>query len=439
MSVSAIVRVSQYGAPDGENIMVSLPGGYSSIYNMYNENMSVDSRYPMYFLPAIRNPVPSSSNSKQHPPYYTEEPMHWSDSPVLAPSLNDKYRYAYGRFGATRYGKQDTYVGVMVTSTNFGVSNSVLTEEGLYEGYGKVRGGKVTNISSSLQIEEPERTYGDVTVYQYDFIMSASPSPFSYRNPVDSNISIRLSNYTYPLDETTVSLKLNGQDKVPLEVIPFHTGVGGFDAKWYNDTEFGYGETVYVEWKVRDTASPANELIFYYWFITVKDIIGPRVSLISPADDDQGVSVSSCILFTLRDYEEGININTLELYVNNRLISLSSLVYTEVDTQDGYSITYCPTEDFLFGDEIPVSIYVEDMAEVPNLLFYVYSFNTEESKEPVVVGHIPVSCKTTVCTTQDVEVLVVDGGSGLNKESITLIVDDVSVSARKLPIIYREG
>jgi hypothetical protein len=267
----------------------------------------------------------------------------------------------------------------------------------------------------------------------------ASPEPFSYRNPVDVDVSIRLSNYVNPLNSGTVTLYLEGEEKQNLTITPFYAGLGGFDALWTNNKEFDYDTQIDVEWRVFDEASPANEFVMRYWFKTVPDLTGPRISSMSPADNATGVSVDSCVQFVIRDYEETVNIDTLELYVNNQLAESPELVVTPVSTSDGYTVRYCPEKDFLYGDEVPVSVYVEDTSVSSNYLFHTYSFTTETSSAPRVVNTDPTACRKYKPTTQDVEVDIVDGGHGLDEDSVLFSVDDrVVPNPRKLPIIYRE-
>lgn len=436
MSVTAKTRITQYGTVDGDFTVGHLPASIESSASVVNVSADYEFYYVVPHIGAIQNPSPYSGMESTY--YETTEPdTQWSDSPTNASGLSDSLRFAYGRFG-TRYRKLDNYVGVVIHNMDFSHSGDYLTQNHEFNNYSVVRHLE-SEVSSDLLVENFDMPTSDVTVSQYDFILLASPEPFSYRNSISSDVSIRLSNYTYPLNSGTISLYLDGEQKTSLEVIPFYSGLGGFDAVWYNTQSFDYSEQIDVEWRVFDGDSPPNEFVFKYWFKTVPDNIGPRLSNTSPEDDEVNVEIDTCIEFTLRDYERGVNLNTLEMYVNNQPVLISDMTVTELSTSDGYDFIYCPTEPFLFGDEIPVSIYVEDLADESNYLFSVYSFTTGPSLSPVVIDTNPRACRKFKPITTDVEVDVVGGGHGIDEDSILFSVDDKVVSnPRKLPIIYRE-
>jgi hypothetical protein len=433
MSTSAVVRVTQFLPSSAEGNVRDGPASTESTSYVRDTVGTNEGEYNLIHLHAIQNPKPSAGRASS---YVTTNPQTWSDSPDNQPSLNDRYRYAYGRFGS-RYRNLDDYAGVVIHDRFFATSGDYNQYDITFNGGGSVRDAQ-KEYSGSMLMQDHERRSGDVTVNQYDFIVSASPVPFSYKNPIDSDVWIKLGNYTYPLASGTTVLTLNGEVKTPLDIIPFYTGLGGFTAQWNNNEVFEYDSQVDVRWTVYDEASPANKIEFIYWFRTVGDFTGPRASNESPQDNATNVSVSTCIEFTVRDYETGVNINTLELYVNNVSIPHTSLTISEVSTSDGYKIVYCPVEKFLYGDDVAVSIYVKDLATEPNYLFHVYSFRTEYSTPPRVVGQDPSPCIGYVPIDSDVSVDVVDGGHGLDKDSIDMGVEDKMVQPRKLPIIYRE-
>jgi hypothetical protein len=294
------------------------------------------------------------------------------------------------------------------------------------------------NIEGSILMEETEQVSEFTTVFQYNFVVYSTPKAFSYKNPINTNVSIRMANYVFPLNSGTVTLSLDGEEKEGLEVVPFYGGLGGFDTTWVNDSPFGYNEQVDVEWRVFDEDTPPNEIIVKYWFRTVKDLTGPRITDVSPADDSIDNDVDTCVSFTIRDFELGVNINSLELYVNNILISNNSLTISEILSGDGYEISFCPAENFLYGDIIPVSIYIEDSSEDKNSLFYVFSFTTKESSEPLLHDVTPNEFSSYNPTDTTVGVVISDGGSGLDEQTLSFTVDGEEESdLRKLPIIYR--
>lgn len=364
----------------------------------------------------------------------TDDGENWSDSPTNQPSLDDSLRYSYGRFG-TRYGSLDGYSGAIIRTRNFLVSNDGATRAKFFSGEKKINHLRHDSTGWST-IKKLSLPTNEVTINTYNIFTYASPPMFSYKNPVSTDVSIRLANFINNIDSTSIALTLNGESKT-VSTTPFVGGLGGVDATWTNDTYFNYNEQVDVVWTFTDDAIPVNLFTISYWFRTVKDHIGPRISSISPADDATNTSVGTCIQFDVRDFEIGVSLDSFELYVNNVRVINSDITFSELSTGDGYSVSFCPAENFLYGDEIPVSVYVEDSSDDSNYLFHVYSFTTESSLAPTFIDSSPVACRKYKPINVDVEVDVVDGGHGLDEDSIILHVDGEAVVFRKLPIIYR--
>lgn len=393
----------------------------------------LEAEFNAVYFPLVQNPRPGFGSLN----YLTEQGDDWSDSPTLNPSLPDKKRYSYGRRGTERYGSLDLYSGLVIKQT-------VAETDGDFNIYNVKTHNDISEyclakyIEGEVLIEETELPSNDIIVYQYNFVVFSRPKAFSYKNPVDTDVSIRLANYVFPLNSGTVTLSLGGENKSGLEVTPFYSGLGGFDATWYNNVLFDYDEQVDVVWTVYDTAIPPNLITIKYWFRTLKDLVGPRISNIYPLDDSTGVAVNTCISFDIEDFELGVNIDSLELYVNNIEIPHSSMTIEEIDR--GYSVSYCTTTDYLYGDVIAVSIYVEDSSPDKNSLFHVFSFTTKESDKPLFISGSPREFSDRVTMETDVGVIVSDGGAGIGDSDTYLEIDGVKQEeATKLPIIYRQS
>lgn len=425
----AVVYVRQY-APDSREGSLRQEVLFSDLdYYLRSQNFSESGEYNQIFFRLAQNP------STIRDGLLTDDGEAWSDSPTNQPSLDDGLRYSYGRFG-TRYGRLDSYSGLVVRTTDFSTYNEGGVRFKGFNGSGDVYYLE-SDTSGLVQVQETTVPSNFEYVYTYNIFSSASPPMFSYKNPVSTNVSIRLANFINNIDQSSLGLTLDGESK-SVTVTPFSGGLGGVDVVWTNDQYFNYDQQVEVVWTFTDDAVPANSFEISYWFRTVQDYVGPRISGLSPADDDTDVSVTVCVQFDLRDYESNLNIDTLELYINNKHIQNSELTLTELSMGDGYRAYYCPPEPFLYGDEVPVSVYVEDSSEEQNYLFYVYSFVTESSLSPTVVSTEPMACRKYKPIDADVEADLVDGGHGLDGNSIILHVDDEAVLFRKLPIIYRE-
>lgn len=425
----AVVYVRQYGPDSREGGLRQKSLSYDLDYYLRNSDLSKYVEYNQTHYPLAQSP------STIREGVLTDDGEDWSDSPTNQPDLDDSLRYSYGRFG-TRYGKLDSYSGAIIRTQSFLVDNEGASRSKGFYGTGDLY--RLNNDTSGwFQLQKFGLPSNYEYVYTYDIFSYSSPVMFSYKNPVNTDVSIRLSNFINSVDAGSVQLFLGGEEK-NLTTSTFTGGLGGVDAIWSNDENFDYNEQIDVLWTFTDDAVPANSFEISYWFRTVNDYIGPRISNLSPEDDSIDISVSSCVQFDIRDYEKGINLDTLEIYVNNVLALDTYITTTELSTGDGYRVIYCPPEDFLYGDEVPVSIYVEDNSDEVNYLFHVYSFTTEESSPPEVISTEPVACRKYKSISVNVEADIVDGGHGLDGDTIILHVDNEVVVFRKLPIIYRE-
>lgn len=425
----AIVYVRQYSPDSNDGTLRQQVLAEDTDYYLRTSDLSASVEYTQTHYPLARHPKTLRDG------VLTDDGEEWADSPTNQPALDDSLRYSYGRFG-TRYGHLDSYSGAIIRIQNFTVANYGHSRTKTFDGVGDLY--RLHNDSTGwVTIPKFSLPSNYDYVYVYDIFSSASPPMFSYKNPVSTNVSIRLANFINNIDQSSLGLTLDGESK-SVTVTPFSGGLGGVDVVWTNDQYFNYDQQVEVVWTFTDDAVPANSFEISYWFRTVQDYVGPRISGLSPADDDTDVSVTVCVQFDLRDYESSLNIDTLELYINNKHIQNSEITLTELSTGDGYRVYYCPPEPFLYGDEVPVSVYVEDSSEEQNYLFYVYSFVTESSLSPTVVSTEPMACRKYKPIDVDVEADLVDGGHGLDGNSIILHVDDEAVLFRKLPIIYRE-
>lgn len=434
MSVSSTIRLTQFLPDEHTASLSSLAATYvmdSYVYSL----PSVIAGESSYILPLLAIQSPRPVSDLRTTAYVTNDPDTWSDSPVNNPGLSDNLRFAYGRYGS-RYRNLDEYVGCVVHQRLFSKESSASQYENIVSSDGDVYSLE-QDIENSVSMYEEAQKEGAVTIGQYDFIVSAYPSPFSYKNSITTDVWIKLSNYVYPLSSGTATLYLDGAAAGSLDITPYTGGLGGFTASWDNVYAFDYDTQVDVHWVVYDEAPTPNKIEFNYWFRTVEDTMGPRIVPVYPTDNSVNVSVSSCISFTVRDYETGIDLSSLTLYINNVLVPFSDLDITALSTLDGYTISYCPAFDFLYDDFIAVSISVSDNSS--NSVFYSYNFTTSASLAPRVILSDPLPCRDYVLFNKDVSVYVVDGGNGIDLGTLSFYVDDFTVEYRLLPILYREN
>jgi hypothetical protein len=365
----------------------------------------------------------------------------WSDSVINAPDLENWKRYAYGRSATESpdsYGSLQNYSGLVIYQRAHIMSNDSSCHQFYTDDTGRVLQKDFELAEDILQIQNLVVSSDD-TITQFNFLLLATPVPYSYKNVVDSDIYLRISNYSgSTMDSSSVVLYIDNvlYDNDTLTITPFYVGNGGLDITWSNTKLFGYGKTVDIVWQMTDDSVPANNIIISYWFSIVEDLVGPRILNKTPVDDTTDVAITTSIIFDVIDYEEGIDISSLKLYVNNKLISSSDITITAIS--NGYRILYIPPVPFIYGDVIPIAVFITDLSERVNETFVTWSFTTVGSRSPTVINMEPSPCDVNVNRVGNISFEIVDDGHGIEEGSIVMGINneeqnDITI----IPIIHR--
>lgn len=455
MAVSAIFQIEQISGHSGAGHVLDSVIGLSSKASVQESLFSVTSSLIFSHLDQVSNPVARPSVTG----WGTEFKTDWSDSPVKQPLLEYHRRFGFGRDNRERYttgqgggtvippndghrwGNLDDNSGVLIYERDFPISSSVSLNMFRLQNEGDIQERDI-RLSSSMSVSHLPTVKGDTILEMFPFLITALPEPFSHRNPTDTDVSIRLSNFTFPIASGTINLFLNGIPRAPLHITPFTGGLGGYDVLWHNDQDFDYDSIVSVRWEFFDTDVPANKVFVRYRFYTVPDLAPPRILNLVPKHGATGVLISGPIRFDLEDFEGNVDISTLRMFVNNvRVVDGVTGSLTIFETAPGrYTIDFSPNENWLYGDLIPVSVFVKDDSVHKNELFFSYSFTTEESQAPRILNPIPEPCEVQVPTNTNIQVDVVDGGGGLDDDSIVITVEDTERGndITLIPIVHRD-
>jgi hypothetical protein len=459
VSVSATITIEQFDSVSYDGSVRNTPVQKSSDLNIRDSNSSATSDLIFTFLPHVTQPVsrPASKGG-----WTTVSGERWSDSPINQPELLYRHRFAFGRDRAEafstghtpdiiltppgsdgkRWGNLDDNSSVLMYERDFPVSSHGFVRQFKASWSSKIRDFEF-NTESERNISHLGSLEADTTIEQFPFVLLASPIPFSTKNPVDTDVYIRLSNYAHTISSGTISMYFDDIVQTPLQVVEFFGGLGGFDVTWINTSDFDYDATVNVRVEFFDTDSPANKVTIRYPFYTIQDLAPPRAINIVPSDGTEDVTPLGTLQFELVDYETGVDLSTLKLYVNNILVENGihgTVTSTARQDGKGYVVSYTTFEPWLYGDVIPVSIFVKDSSPSSNELFHSYSFTVLESTSPRMLNLNPAACAEDVPTNTSISVDVIDGGHGLDKDSVSLSVDDIERSdeATVIPIVHRD-
>jgi hypothetical protein len=450
MTVVSIVKIQQFSTQDSDFSVENTIFSPEEEGNVRDSTLGKETEFTYTHLRQVSNPTASSPSRDG---WHTENKNDWSDSPTSQPNLLYRYRFGFGRDyreeseitlgqDGLRLGKLDDASGVILYQRLYTLDGETEVRDFKYDAEGQVR-QKTFNLESNYShLHHMESIEGEGDVSQFPFLLLAIPEPFSLKNPVDTDIFIRLSNFSTPLASGTISLYVDGILRLPIDISEFFGGLGGFDILWANNFIFDYDAEVRVRLTYSDTTIPANEFEIEYPFYTVPDLARPRITNLIPSENSTGVAINSAIQFDLLDFEIGVDIDTLKLYVNGKLITSGvdgTIQITELEDGTGYTVRYTPTKEWLYNDYIPIAVFVKDLSIHENELFYSYGFTTEQSLSPELVETKPQPCIINVSTGTDVSVVVVDGGHGLDESTILFSINEKEPEkVHKLPIVFRD-
>lgn len=287
-----------------------------------------------------------------------------------------------------------------------------------------------------------------VKLNQFVFVEDAIPKFWSEKNPIDTNIWIRLRPFAFSLNNDTLRMWVRersyegdtGYYEVTssITMVNFDAGGGmlGIEAFYNPPQDFLYGSLIFVRIEVYDRAYIPNFIYTEYWFKITPDYKVPYLTNLSPDREEINVAVDSTIHFEIMDEGTGINIDSLECLLNSVMMDKD---YLNIDVVSRYHIKvdYNPPENLFFSKDYKVSIKVQDTSPNENRMNDSYVFYTADSSGVLIMDPSPGICKGGMARFQDVSVKVLADGNGVDIDSIRMQVFNKDVHPRILPIIYR--
>lgn len=290
----------------------------------------------------------------------------------------------------------------------------------------------------------------DVTVNQFRFLLDALPEFWSEKNALDTDIWIKLAPFGFDLDQATLIFEVRevsyagdtgyidyaNTPYIVVETFDAGGGLLGLEITVDPPADFHANAVVYVKLSVDDNATPKNTIVLDYWFRIMPDFKAPFITNEQPGREALDVQVDTDISFDIQDLGVGVDIDTLEFYVNNRL---KAPITTTIS--GGYHVAYNPPEDFHFGQTTDITIRVRDASIQQNFLVDTYRFHCIGSDGPWFdpQSFNPEDCKSGVYRKLgEITLNVYEiNDTGLDRDSITLAVDKKSIEAVIKPILLR--
>ena len=290
-------------------------------------------------------------------------------------------------------------------------------------------------------------------VNQYVFIYDAIPAFWSEKIMVNTSIWLRMRPFAYSLNPNSLIFKIREYNE-PLgidtgyidithlgDITLFDAGSGlyGLDFNYQPHTFFHNESIIYVDVIVYDTAPIPNILHIDYWFKIIDDYKGPRIYNIDPPKESI-VPLDTPISFYVTDDGIGLDINTLELFIND---SLAHYTYELID-DNTYKIMYDTTNKYQYGSDISINVAVFDKSKYKNVTFAFWVIYFEDSTGPWVdmSQSTPKRCSRGIDPREDdisFQLYAIDN-TGLDKYSIAISVasKDYTKFFNLLPIVYHK-
>lgn len=290
----------------------------------------------------------------------------------------------------------------------------------------------------------------DTELDQFIFVSDAVPAFWSEKNPKETNIWIRLRPFAFDLDPTTISYRVRTVSAVgdsgyvdrtsEISYTSYDAGGGiqGVEITYDPIENFEHNTLVYIDIEISDTAAIPNRIGTWYWFMVIPDYKQPYLENHSPGIDDININVDTDIYFEVKDDGAGVNINSLDITVNSRLVRPQYLNIVKVNKAH-YKVTYNPPDDFQYGRDVYVHVEVEDSSNYSNKLSTSYRFYTAESDDIFFTKFNPGICKHGIPRRTGVSFLALAAGSGVDRRTIKFEVDgkDFMDKATIIPVVYR--
>jgi len=287
---------------------------------------------------------------------------------------------------------------------------------------------------------------------QFVFVEDAIPKFWSEKNPIETYIWIRLRPFAFNLNNNTFRFWVRelwseagaifdtGYYEVTSQgtISNFSAGGGllGIEFRYQPSQPFHYGSLIFVHLEVYDVAADPNFIYLDYWFKCIPDYKSPYLVNLSPGREEQFVLVDTDIYFEIKDDGAGINIDTLEVFINSKSLQPTEII----KFNNNHYAVRCELPQKLFYDKSYfVNVVVADMSPQKNYLRDSYRFYTRESDAPYFTDFDPKLCLRGMSRFYDVSFVVLAEHLGVDKDSIRLQVaqQDVTDKTSITPIIYR--
>lgn len=290
---------------------------------------------------------------------------------------------------------------------------------------------QIAEVSNEIPIEQYPFIEATTAIEQYIFLIFAVPAPYSGKNDPYTDILVRIVGFgSLELDINTLVFKVNGIDvasQVESEAFP-----GGLQLTYDKSGRFEYGERVSVEIEIQDDGVPPNTISTVYYFDIVRDFIKPNLSQIFPPDESVDNSEDTEIYAIIEDLETGIDSDSIEMYVEGKLVQPTVTQVSDTSVK----VSYLTTCNYPYKSKITASVLAADNSG--NKFVGAWSFYIQNSPGVLYISPVPENCQVLVPveTTMCSEVFGLEEGVLIN--SLTLDLNGKPVRYVIKPKVFRK-
>ena len=309
----------------------------------------------------------------------------------------------------------------------------------------------------------------NVRLDQFIFVEDAVPGFWTEKNPRETDIWIRMRPFAFSLNGDTLKFFVRevytiddvyydtgyynvierygwppNNDRVTLAYFDAGGGALGIEFTYDNPDIYHHNAMVYVHIEIYDTAAEPNYIYTDYWFRIIPDYKSPYLENEDPSREEDQVALDTKLYFEVKDDGEGVDIDTLEVYLNSRIVYHAGMPYNpntviEEVSLNHYKVTIDLPYDLQYGKDYSVGVRVQDISENKNILRDSYRFYTRHSEVPWFTDFDPKLCRRGMPRFRDVSFLVLGGGEGVDEQTIRIQVHekDVTKDSKITPVIYR--
>lgn len=307
--------------------------------------------------------------------------------------------------------------------------NTCLVEQFVQTGAGLVQ--QVPALEQLTLIEQLGDIDGTVDLEQYVFLIFALPAPYSIKNPVDTDILLRIIGFgASPLNASTLIFKVNGIDvSGSVVVTPFG---GGLELFYDPPVNFDYSSTVTIEVSIQDTNSTPRTVTTFYTFDIVPDTKKPFVTQVYPPDKSVSNDPLTEVYVLIKDEETGIEPSSVMMYLEGKKVTPTVTFQGE----GVYKVSYQTLAPYFNLAELSVALFVEDLEG--NKLVTSWTFTIRPSEGVLFNNQVPPPCDVLVPIDTDVCVEVFGLEDGIDLDSLTFEVAGKEVTYVLVPKVYRK-